>query len=91
MISLATSRFWLLYAQLPEAVRRLADRNYRLWRSNPRHPSLHFKRLKGTDELYSIRIGAHHRALARVKGDTAQWVWIGTHEEYSALLSRKGQ
>jgi len=87
--SLATTRFWLLYSRLPEAVRNLADKNYELWQKDTRHPSLHFGKVKGSQELYSIRIGAHYRAVARVKGDVAQWVWIGTHEEYNRLVSQR--
>jgi hypothetical protein len=87
--SLATTRFWQLYSQLPEVIRSLADKNYKLWQQDTRHPSLHFKRVKGSQELYSIHIGAHYRAVARVKGDVAQWVWIGTHEEYNGLVSQR--
>jgi len=47
MTSQATRRFWKLYHELPEPVRRLAVKNYRLWRDNPHHPSLDFKNLPG--------------------------------------------
>jgi hypothetical protein len=43
----ASSQFWALYRTLPEEVRELADKNYQLLKSNPRHPSLHFKRIGG--------------------------------------------
>jgi hypothetical protein len=49
-----------LYGALPEEVRALADKNYLLLKSNPRHPSLHFKRL---GRLWSVRVGARYRAL----------------------------
>jgi hypothetical protein len=35
-----------------------------------------------------IRIGDHHRALAKLTGDAAIWVWIGTHAEYDRLVDR---
>jgi hypothetical protein len=89
--SLAATRFWRLYGQLPEAVRRLADKNYRLWQRDPFHPALHFKKLKGSQELYSIRVGVHYRALGRVKGDLIRWLWIGTHQEYSKLVAQAGR
>jgi len=38
--------FWEHYNALPKEVRELADKNYGLLRSDPSHPSLHFKRLK---------------------------------------------
>jgi len=33
----ASSRFWALYDALPEEVRAVADRNYLLLKSNPKH------------------------------------------------------
>ena len=84
MRSLASPRFWELYRSLPEEVRKLADKNYELWRANPRHPSLHFKPI-GKD-FWSVRVGAHHRAVGRFQDEeTFLWLWIGTHEEYNKL------
>ncbi len=88
MKSKATARFWKLYHQLPAHIRRLADKNYRLWRANPRHPSLEFKQFHGSDRRFSVRVGDHYRALAREMQGGAEWVWIGTHEDYSKLLGR---
>jgi hypothetical protein len=45
MTSKTTRRFWKRYSELPEPVQRLAVKNYRLWRGNPHHPSLDFKKL----------------------------------------------
>jgi hypothetical protein len=58
MTSRATRRFWKLYHELPEPVQRLAVKNYRLWRDNPRHPALDFKKLAGQGERFSIRVAA---------------------------------
>jgi hypothetical protein len=41
----ASPDFWVAYRKLPEATRALADKNFALLKSEPRHPSLHFKRL----------------------------------------------
>jgi hypothetical protein len=71
---------------LPEPIRRLAVKNYRLWRDNPRHPSLDFKKLGGRAERFSIRVGDHYRALGHKVGGGIEWVWIGTHEEYNKLV-----
>ena len=87
MKSLATSRFWRQYKQLPESIRRLADKSFRLWQRNPAHPSLHFKKLKGSRTLHSVRIGIHYRALGNLEGDTIRWLWIGTHAEYDLLAA----
>ena len=87
MRSVATRRFWGLFRALPQDIQALAVKNYRLWRLNPNHPSLRFRRLQGHAERFSIRIGDHYRALATRKGETTTWVWVGTHAEYDRLIS----
>jgi len=82
--STCTKRFWSCYQELPAGVRELADKNYRLWCDNPRHPSLQFKLLR--DDLWSVRVGSHYRALAHVDGEEVMWVWIGHHSEYDRLI-----
>ena len=79
----ASSRFWALYEALAKEVRALADKNYLLLKSNPKHPSLHFKRL---GDLWSVRVGAHHRALGTEVEDGIVWIWIGTHSEYDKIV-----
>jgi hypothetical protein len=59
---------------------------YHLWRANPRHPSLRFKKI---GELWSVRIGSGYRALSLLQEDTFFWFWIGTHNEYERLLSEE--
>jgi hypothetical protein len=86
--SVATHRFWDLFNALPGDLQDLAVKNYHLWRRNPQHPSLRFRRLQGSADRFTVRIGDHHRALARLKGDEMTWVWIGTHAKYDRLVSR---
>jgi hypothetical protein len=57
----ADPQFWAAYAALPEAVERLADDCFQRLKSNPRHPSLHLKRV---GRFWSARVGEHYRALA---------------------------
>ena len=87
MRSTATRRFWKCYNELPESVRQLAVKNYRLWLENSSHPSLDYKKLGGRGERFSVRIGGHYRALGHKTGSGVEWVWIGTHEEYNKLVS----
>ena len=84
--SVATQRFWDLFHALPADIQRLAVKNYKLWRRNPNHPSLHFRRLRGAEDRFTIRVGDHYRALGRLGSDAIIWVWIGTHAEYDQLL-----
>jgi len=55
-----TARFWTCFARLPEALQRVARRNFALLKENRAHPSLHFKKV---GKLWSVRAGPHHRAL----------------------------
>ena len=80
-------RFWALYRQLPDEVKKLADRNYQLLRLTPTHPSLHFKKVGKNRQLWSVRIGKGYRALGVEKPDAIYWFWIGTHAEYDRLAS----
>jgi hypothetical protein len=82
----ASRRFWRCYRGLPKQVRQLADRSYDLLKSNPAHPSLHFKTI---GQFRSARIGLHYRALAVEAGDDLVWFWIGSHADYDKLLDRE--
>jgi hypothetical protein len=88
MTSRATERFWRLYRQLPGTVQELAVKNYKLWRDNPRHPSLHFKKLAGDNTRFSVRVGNHYRAIGQTTAGGVEWVWIGTHEDYNKIAGR---
>lgn len=81
----ASRSFWAAYRKLPLDVRRLALKNYRLFRTDPSHPSLHFKKV-GTK--WSVRVGLEYRALAISVEDGLLWVWIGAHDEYDRLLKK---
>jgi hypothetical protein len=68
---------------LPSAVQKVADKNYELLKSTPRHPSLHFKKI---GKYWSVRIGIHYRALAVEVEDGLLWFWVGSHSEYDRLI-----
>jgi hypothetical protein len=84
--SVATRRFWELFQALPPEVQNLAVKNYHLWRLNPSHPSLRFRRLQGSEDRFSVRVGDHYRALGRLSREKMIWVWIGTHSDYDRLI-----
>lgn len=79
----ASPQFWRHYRQLPPAVRALADKNFQLLKADPKHPSLHFKMI---NKLWSVRVGAHYRALGLDKPEGIVWFWIGSHADYDKLL-----
>ena len=79
---LASPGFWKLYHALPADVRALADKNFSLLKSDPRHPSLHCKKLS---QLWSVRVGEHYRALGVDVKEGIYWIWIGPHSEYDRI------
>ena len=81
----ASPDFWRCYRSLPESVQRLADKNFRLLKNGPHHPSLGFKKV---GQFHSARVGLHYRALAtEVEGDYV-WFWIGSHADYDRLIGK---
>jgi hypothetical protein len=87
MKHLALPRFWQLYQRLPRDVQELADKNYALLRADPFHPSLHFKKVGRSKQLWSVRVGEQYRALGVEKPEGIVRFWIGTHAEYDRLLA----
>ena len=86
MTSRITEEFVHLFARLPPEIKSLARKNYRLWRENPSHPGLQFKRVSDQEPIYSVRIGLAWRALGLLDGDAMTWFWIGSHADYDALI-----
>lgn len=80
----ASPKFWECYKSLPKEIRNLADKNYELLKTNPKHPSLHFKQI---GNLWSVRVGKHYRALGLNKEEGIIWFWIGSHTDYDKLIS----
>jgi hypothetical protein len=79
----ASTRFWQAFDALPEEVRELARKNFKLLKESPRHPSLHFKRI---GPLWSVRVGIQYHALGVDVDGGIQWFWIGTHAAYDELV-----
>jgi len=78
-----TPEFWELYRLLPQEIRQLAQKNYQIWRSEPFHPSLNFKKI--SQGKWSVRIGIHYRAIGQFEGKGFVWGWIGSHADYDRL------
>jgi hypothetical protein len=79
----ASRAFWEAYRKLPKSVRAVADKNYSLLKENPKHPSLHLKKI---GRFWSVRVGAQYRALAVEVEGGLLWFWIGSHADYDALI-----
>ena len=83
----ASPRFWACYHVLPSEVKLQADRCFELLKAEPRHPSLHFKRI---GNFWSARVGLRYSALAvEGSGEDLIWVWIDRHADDDQLLRLK--
>jgi hypothetical protein len=80
-----TNRFWKCFENLPEPIQKLSKENFELLKTNPFHPSLHFKKI---GKLWSVRVGMNHRAIAVEDADDFTWVWIGAHDEYEQMIKK---
>ncbi len=86
MISRALPSFWRLFHALPERIQAEARAAHAVYMRQPGHPSLRFKKLAGTADRWSVRIGLQYRAVGVRSGDTVEWVWIGTHNDFDNLF-----
>jgi hypothetical protein len=86
MKSFTSRQFREIYATLPERVRFRARKSYHLFKDDPSHPSLNFKKVGGTTDTYSARVGLGYRVLGLVEGEEIVWFWIGTHADYDKLI-----
>jgi hypothetical protein len=83
-----THDFIVCFRKLPKRIQRLARKNFKLWKRNPSHPGLDFKRVGKRQPAYAVRVGIGWRALGLLQGDTVVWFWIGSHADYDKLVQR---
>jgi hypothetical protein len=87
MRSKRTKQFRALFEPLPESAQHQANDAYRLFKTNPYHPSLHFKQIDPSDpDIYSVRVGKRYRAVGTREGGLIVWFWIGPHADYDKLV-----
>ena len=79
----ANPSFWKSYDALPAEIQALADKNFELLKTNPRHSSLCLKKV---GQYWSVRVGRKYRAVAVEFEDYLVWFWIGTHTEYDQII-----
>ena len=88
MRSELTEEFLDCFGQLPTRIQRLARKNYKLWKADPYHPSLEFKRVSTKYPTYSVRIGIGWRAMGIRLDEKIVWFWIGSHANYDKMLQQ---
>ena len=86
MISHTNSSFWKGYAKLPQHIKDIAKKQYKLFALDPYHSSLHFKRVHSSKAIYSARINRNYRVVGILNDNNIIWFWIGSHDDYDKLL-----
>lgn len=65
-----TDEFKAQYRRLPQAIRKKAERQEHIFRTNPLYPSLHTEKLRPKQrELWSFRIDRDYRVIFRFTSD----------------------
>jgi len=70
------------YRLLPSTIQKKAEKQERIFRDNPFHPSLHLEKLEPKHkEVWSMRIDRRYRIVFRfISGDTALFLTAGPHD-----------
>lgn len=76
-----TEEFERRYAELPKSVQKKAERQERIFRANPFHPSLHTEKLEPrSKQLWSFRVDRKYRVLFRFsEANTVIFLTTGPH------------
>ena len=88
MTSSLTDDFRECFRKLPQRIQQQARKNYKLWKLNPYHRSLEFKKVHHSRPIYSVRVSIGWRAVGIKRGDEVSWFWIGSHAEYDLIVAR---
>lgn len=88
MISHTTGQFRKAFRALPPPIRQQAREAYKLFKQNPYHPSLRFKKIHPSKPIYSARISRDYRVVGARDGDAIVWFWIGSHADYDKIISQ---
>ncbi len=82
-----TERFGKDLAAMNEAQRERVQRALQIFQENPRHPGLHFEKLRGHRSLHTIRVSRSARILLRATADPEHFelMRVGPHDLYDRL------
>ena len=77
----AYKRFKEAYRDLPKKIQRKTDRQLSFLTENMKHPSLHTKKIKGTQGIWEARINLHYRLTFEFIEETIFLRVVGNHNE----------
>jgi mRNA interferase RelE/StbE len=75
-----TARFERLFRRLPKAIRKETYEKLGMLLSDPSHPSLRVKRIKGTDGIWEFSVTMNYRVTFEIDDDRLILRRIGTHD-----------
>lgn len=76
-----TEGFDKAYRSLQSVIQAKVDKALRLLATDPRHPSLHLKKMQGMSGLWEVRVDRSHRITLRIDGDCYVLRNVGKHDE----------
>jgi hypothetical protein len=76
-----TGRFKTSYRSLTNALQKKADKAIRLLAEDPRHPSLHLKKIQGAPGIWEARIDRGCRMTLEIHDGVYLLRNIGKHDE----------
>jgi mRNA-degrading endonuclease RelE of RelBE toxin-antitoxin system len=65
---------------LPAGIKDRTDKQLALLMTNPQHPSLRLKKVRGTDNIWEARISRGYRITLNIVGETIILRRIGIHD-----------
>ena len=68
------------YARLPKEIKDRVDKQLALLLTNPRHPSLRLKKIRGAEDIWEVRVSKAYRMTLHIVGDTLILRRIGPHD-----------
>ena len=80
MTLVATERFRRDYRHVPAEVRDQVDEALDRLLVNPRHPSLHFKKMQGTAGIWELRVSIRYRVTLQIDGEQYVLRRVGPHD-----------
>ncbi|OGX42483.1 MAG: hypothetical protein A3G91_02535 [Omnitrophica WOR_2 bacterium RIFCSPLOWO2_12_FULL_50_9] len=77
---LETPRFKKAYKSLPEEAKERVKTSLRMLAVNPKHPSLHVKKIKGARDIWEARAGLDYRVTFQIVRDYFILRNVGHHD-----------
>ena len=75
-----TRQFERDYARLPPEMQGRVRATIQKFETDPRHPSLHTKKMKGVQNRWEIRVSDSYRITFQIDGHVVVLRHVGTHD-----------